>query len=58
MKSTSWLVPTTGINANVEQRMYKAMIQYPYKYNAAMLFSNVIIAIINIINRFLKSRKA
>lgn len=58
MEKTSWFVPISSLNINVEKFEFKALVQYFYIYGNAIVFSNVIIAIINIINRFLKSRKA
>lgn len=58
MEKMSWFVPISSVNINVEKFEFKALIQYFYIYGNAMIFSNVIIAIINGINRFLKSRKA
>ncbi|MBD5135241.1 MAG: hypothetical protein HDT39_04665 [Lachnospiraceae bacterium] len=58
MERTSWFVPITGAYINAEIIEFKAFIQYLYIYGNAIVFSNIIIAMIHSINIFLKSRKA
>lgn len=58
MERTSWFVPITGVYINAEIIELKVLIQYFYVYGSAMVFSNIIMAIIHGINIFLKSRKA
>ncbi len=58
MERASWYVPITGVKGfNVEITRFKAFIHYFYKYGHAMLYSNIMMAMIHRINTFLKSRK-